>query len=172
MLENSMTKDPNSIEELFCLPFSQLPVTPMTLETTELFMRLIMIEKDGSMPNLEETGDELPFAMKLIKSFLKNRFTFRMTEPLQLIMAQISGSAGNVVMYLTYLQYKAKRLDKRTLSIEDLANIFPFGFPTDAVLQDIWDSQKVKRSQVNPMGSDNLLDYQAALQSIHFSEES
>ena len=172
MLENSMTKDPNSIEELFCLPFSKLPVIPMTLETTELFMRLIMIEKDGSMPNLEETGDELPFSVKLIKNSLRNRFSFGMTEPLQLMLAQLSGSAGNVIMYLTYLQYQAKKLDKRELSIEDLANIFPLGFPTDSALQDIWDSQKVKRSQVNPLGSSNLLDYQAALQSIHFSEES
>ena len=171
MLENSMTKDQNSIEELFCLPFSKLPVRPMTKEESEIFLRLIMIENDGSMPNLEETGDELPFSMKLIKRLLKSRFTFGMTEPLQLMMSQTSRSAGNVVMYLTYLQYQAKKLDKRTLSIEDLANIFPMGFPTDAVLTDIWDSQKVKRSQENPNGSDNLLDYQEALQSIHFSQE-
>ena len=170
MFENSMTKDQNAIEELFCVPFSKFPVRPMTLEESKMFMQLIMIEKDGSMPPFEETKIELPFELRLIKGSLSSRFTFEMTEPLQLMIAQISGSAGNVIMYLTYLQYRAKKLDKRKLSIEDFANIFPMGFPTNKSLQDAWDSQKVNRSADNPNGSDNLLDYQESLQSIHFSK--
>lgn len=171
MLESTMTKDPTAIEVLFCEPFSKLPVREMTKDEMDIFIRLTMIEKDGRDGLIPENEDDIPFSIKMLRSSLNNRFTFEMTEPLQLMVADIAGSVGGIIMFLTYLQYRAKKLNKKKLNIEDFANIFPMGFPIDKALHDIWDSQKVKRSEENVNGSDNLLDYQTALQSIHFSKE-
>jgi hypothetical protein len=165
MLENQMTKDPNSIEEFFCNPFSKLPVTPMNKEQTSLFIQLIAADKsEKAFEPINEDDMDAPFTLRLLEKRLKSSFTFSMTFPLKIMVASIANSAGSVLMYLTYLQYKAKQLNKPTLDTSDLANIFPMGFPTD--LQDIWDSQKVKGAENNPYGSDNLLDYRSASESI------
>lgn len=164
-----MTKDPNSIEEFFCKPFSKLPVTPMSKDQSSLFITLIMADKsEKAIESINEDDIDAPFALRLLEKRLKTSFSFSMTLPLKIMIASIANSAGGVVMYLTYLQYKAKQLNKPTLNTSDLADIFPVGFPTD--LQDIWESQKVKAAENSPHGSDNLLDYRAASASIQIDQ--
>jgi hypothetical protein len=167
MLENKLTKDPNSIEEFFCKPFSNLLVEPMSKEHSELFVQTYMVEQSGDMTPIDDS-DEVPFVIKLIRSQLKHRFTFKMSEPLQVFLSSVTRSAGNTTMYLTYLQFWAKKLDKKEIGVGEFATIFPNGFPTDDSLRGIWESQKVKRSEINPLGSDNLLDYPKAALSINF----
>lgn len=167
MLENSMTKNPKGVEDLFCLPFSELSLREFTLDESSSFFLFAIADRSNSS-ELINVDDNSPFLIKLLRKSLENRFTFEMTEPLQLFVSLISKSAGNVIMYLTYLQYKAKSLNKKKLNIEDFSTIFPNGIPTDDSLMSIWYSQKVKGSETNPNGSDNLLDYQSASISINF----
>jgi hypothetical protein len=171
MLDNKLTKDPNSIEEFFCVPFSKMPVEAMDSETSKFFVEAILAEQQGGVSPIDDEDDEVPFSVRMVIKSLDNRFTFKMSAPLQLFVSVIARSAGGIIMYLTYLQYRAKKLQKEELSFSDFADIFPKGFPSDKSLQDIWESQKVKRSEVNPHGSDNLLDYPKAGISIQFLEE-
>lgn len=165
MLNQKLVVDPNSVEELFCVPFESISCREMNDEETDLLFRLMRLEKGGyDAPEIKE--EDLPFQMKLVKKSLQHRFSFNMSEPLQIFISVISKSAGNIIMYLTYLQYRAKKMDKQTLNLEDYAKIFTRGIPTDESLQDIWESQKVKTGHINPNGSDNLIDYPSAKKSI------
>jgi hypothetical protein len=171
MLENKFTLQEDSIEKLFCEPFSKLAVRQMTKDEQEIMVKVMLAENEGKGDELLNIPkEEIPTSVGFIRKSLKGRFTFEMNDAAQLMLAQIVKSFGEGIMYLTYLQYQAKKLNKRKLTVNDLATIFPMGFPTDGELHKIWDSQKVKRSDGNINGSDNLLDYQTALKSIHFDE--
>lgn len=167
MLEHQETQDPKAIETLFCEPFSKLPIREMTSDEQEIMVKVMFAENEGKGDELLNIPkEEIPTSVDFIRKSLKGRFTFEMNDAATLMIAQIIKSSGEGIMYLTFLQYKAKQMDKKKLTINDLAHIFPMGFPTDSALRDIWDIQKVKREKSEQ--SDNLLDYQTALKSIHF----
>jgi len=167
MLENSMTKNPQAVEEVFCKPFSSIGIRPMTAEESSSLLMFSIADKRNSDESIIG-NTELPFAIQIMRKRIETSFTFQMTEPLELFVGLISGSAGNVIMYLTYLQYRAKKMDKKILNIEDFCNIFSLGLPNDEGLHRMWENQKVKHSETNPIGSDNLLDYNSAMESINF----
>ena len=169
MLEHQVTNDPTAIEEHFCKPFHKLPVREMTEDEQEIMVKVMFAENAGKGDELLNVPkEEIPTSVEFLRKSLKGRFTFEMNDAATLMIAQVIKSFGEGVMYLTYLQYRAKEWGKKKLTINDLAQIFPMGFPTDSALRDIWDMQKVKREKSGQ--SDNLLDYQSALQSIHFKE--
>jgi hypothetical protein len=169
MLEHQVTNDPSAIEEHFFKPFDKLPVREMTADEQEIMVKVMFAENVGKGDELLNVPkEEIPTSVDFLRKSLKGRFTFEMNDAATLMLAQIIKSFGEGVMYLTFLQYKAKEMGKKKLTINDLAHIFPMGFPTDSALRDIWEKQKVKREKMS--SSDNLLDYQTALQSIHFKE--
>jgi len=165
MLPSSTTKVKNAVEEVFCVPFGNLPQQPMDKDTEDLMLRLYMASMHGSMGEIPEK--EKPFIIKMTESSLKNRFTFKIEDnALIAFIAFNSKTAGNVIMYLTYLQYKCKKNNMKVLDFKTFCHWFPMGFPSDADLEKVWDSQKVERKETGD--SDNLLDYQSAMESIHF----
>jgi len=170
MLERKTIENPKAIETFFCEPFGKLPLRKATEDEMELLMRIaISKEPNRSLFSTKEEFNEMPFSVQLAYKALNGRFSFKMSDSLVILVAVVGKSAGIIVMYLTYLQYRAKKMGKEELDIGDFVMIFPDGFPTDDSLQDIWDSQKVDRGERG--GSDNLLDYQFATQSIQFLKE-
>jgi hypothetical protein len=168
MLDNSVIENPTGVEEFFCVPFSDLKLYPMDEEMSRLMITLMFESKKGA-DSLQIPEKEKPFILKLVEGALKTRFTFTINDNgLVFFIAIQSKNAGTAIMYLAYLQYRCKKLNKRNLDWELFTSIFPNGFPNETDLHNIWDAQKVKRHNTDSFGSDNLLDYQSAMKSIQF----
>lgn len=165
MLQNEITKQENAVEEYFCKPFSKLQKHEMDKETTGFLITLLMSkDKQKELPEKEK-----PFLMKLIEQRIKGCFSFDIKDTrLILFITIIAKSAGTAVMYLTYLQWCCKQKGYKEIDLEKFCELFPMGFPNETDLQKVWDGQKVERD--NGKGSDNLLDYQSAMVSIHFMQ--
>ncbi len=165
MLQYSETQNPKAIEENICLKIKQSPHLEMDNETTEILMRLI----NAKNKNFEIPENEKPFLYAVIEKRIKHCFQFIINDNrLILMLTQISKSPGAAIMILWYLQWWCANHDCKELDLEIFCEkIFPMGFPSQNALHSIWDSQKVKTSIEN-RGSDNLVDYASAGQSLLF----
>jgi hypothetical protein len=71
-----------------------------------------------------------------------------------LFLSLMAQSPGNAVMYLWYLQYWSKKNGfVYSITLENLCELFPMGFPSLDDMSKIWDSQKVH------LKPDNLVDH-------------
>jgi len=157
--------NPNSVETTFCVPFGKMKQHSMDKETSDLFLKLCIASNE--MKKMDIPDSEKPFSYKVLESSLKHRFTFTIEdETLMLFIAFHVQSPGTIIMYLTYLQYSCKQKGVRNLDWTMFSELFAMGFPCEKDLQEIWNSQKVKRE--NMSDNDNLLDYQSAMKSIQF----
>lgn len=166
METKNITKNPKAVEEIFCIPFSKLPQQQMDIETGQMYFDLSM----GSLAKRYVQMDEAkkPFQLKILESSLEHRFTFTIADPnLRLFILYIAQSAGGVIMYLAYLQYECKKNNVKNLDWQMFSRIFAMGFPSEEDLHKLWDSQKVPFDERG--SSDNLLDYQSAMESIQFT---
>jgi len=162
MLKNKTTLQPDAIEKYFCEPFDQATRCPMDEETTKFLMQLLIVKEMKEMPEKKK-----PFLIKMIEQRIKGSFSFKITDNrLIAFIAVISETPGKAVMYLTYLQYWCRKNNIKVIDLDKFCEIFPMGFPDDETLHSIWDGQKVECK--NGYSSDNLLDYQSAMKSIHF----
>ena len=170
MLERKTIEDPNSVEIIFCEGFDNLLFkTPLDKSEMSILMAALKFEKKliKEDPFKDIPEKDIPFPVKIVQNAIKTRFTFEMTNPMQVLVGILGKSAGTCIMYLTYLQYKAKKLGVKEITATIFAkDIFPSGFPSEEDLHKLWDSQKVKTEKSG--GSDNLLDYQSALVSIQY----
>lgn len=156
-----VTKEENAVEEYFCKPFNKLKRHEMGIETT----RLMYILLAGDPAHKIKESDK-PWLFKIIEQRIHGCLTMKISdERLLLFITHLAETPGNAVMYLAYLQYRCKKEDIKELSFEYFCeSIFPFGFPSDEDLHQLWNAQKVRPEG----GSDNLLDYQTAYKSIQF----
>lgn len=163
MLKADTIRQADAVEKLFCEPFEKLKRFPMSREESEMMIKLLL-----SKITIPEDGK--PQIVQLLEKRLKHCFTFKLKDPkLILFLCFLSETPAVVVIYLTYLQYWAKKTNTKELNFDIFCErIFPMGFPADRDLSLLWDSVKVYRS--GAMTSDNLLDYQSALSSIQFDE--
>ena len=162
MLDEKVIQDQTAIEELFCKPFEKLKQHNMDNETSGLMIQLLM----GNPQEIPEK--EKPFLLKLIEKRIEVVFDYVITDiKLLLFLCVLTETPGKAVMYLTYLQYWAKKNSKFEIDMDTFCQtIFPWGFPSDEDLDKLWDSQKVKTKGM----SDNLVDYPLAMQSLLISE--
>ncbi len=162
MLQSKITKQKNAVEKYFCKPFDKAQRVPISKENTEILMQLLMAKGALKIPEKEK-----PFLVKVIEGRLKTSFSFSIRDSrLTLFIAIISQTPGTAIMYLTYLQYWCKKNETEEIDLEKFCEIFPMGFLSKKDLEKIWDGQKVQSKDFSI--SDNLLDYQSAMLSIHF----
>ena len=161
MAGHIITKQENAVEKYFCEPFDKAQGVPMSNEIKEVLMQLLMAKEIRELPEQKK-----PFLIKVIEGRLKTSFSFSIKDRrLILFIATISQTPGTAIMYLTYLQYWCKKNETEEIDLDEFRKIFTMGFPSKKDLEKIWDGQKVLREKE---GSDNLLDYQSAMLSIHF----
>lgn len=168
MLPKEKIQEPNAVEEHFCKEFEKISDrNSMTLRQmdefeTEMLLTLLS-SKPVSLDKVEKKDKQ--FLYQIIEKRVEYCFTFKIADArVILFLCIITKSAGIAIMYLTYLQYVCKKENIKELTFDKLMDIFPDGFPKDEALKSIWLKQKVKRDS----GSDNLVDYQSAMKSIHF----
>jgi len=158
MLDQKVIEQPNSIEEYFCKPFEAIKVEEMSKETSEILINLLM----GNLQEIPE--EEKPFIMKLIEKRIEVIFDYTITDQkLLLFLSALSETPGKAVMYMTYLQYFSKKHGIKDIDLDIFCQkAFPWGFPPEKALHELWIKQKVDVKS----GSNNLLDYGTALESI------
>ena len=152
---------PDAVEKYFCEDFEKLPRHPMD---DFLSKTLIALAYGGESREMTIPEAEKPFLYKLIEKRIRYCFTFSiLDERLLLFLTAVAQTPGKAIMYLTYMQYWAKRHKQFVITFDDFCmKIFPHGFPNDEDLHDVWVKQKIKNG--------NLLDFQSAMVSIQFDD--
>jgi hypothetical protein len=122
---------------------------PMTKDESQIFIGAMM------NPTLEATfdadfADELQFSGKVLHRRLETCSTVKITKGLALlIVVMANGNPGNLVMWA----YTLHKMNKgEVLNINDFANTFPFGVPSEEGFSAVWDSQK------DSVNGGNLID--------------
>lgn len=162
-LEYEKVKDPKAIEEIVCLKMKDLKQIPMNDSWTEMLILLAAAGK--KIPKTLES--EKPFLVQVIEKRMKHCFTFKINDDrLYIFLAVITTRPGPAMLYLWYLQWWCFTHNVKELDLDMFCEIFPWGFPSDDDLHKIWDSQKVSTKERG--GSDNLVDYASAGESIQF----
>lgn len=154
-METNTTIDPSSIERTVCEAIGNLPTQPMDQDMSSLMIQL-MISGVRKM-----TDDEKPFLYQLIEKRVKACFSYTIEDKLILFLCFIAKSPGAAVMYLWYLQMVSRDRGIKHMTLSELCNIFPIGFPSDKALHSVWNSQKVSWR-----GSDNMVDHAEAGKSL------
>lgn len=169
MLELKTTLQPDAVENLFCKKFEKLPCVSAEEEDMEILGKLLLSKKTSLSDAPIEEKDK-PFLYKVIEKSLKFRFDFKINDSrLIIFLCAIARTPGAAIMYLAYLQFWCKKHNIREIDIEFLwKEIFPAGFPSEEDLHKLWTETKVNTNGEG--GSDNLLDYARAYQSILFGQ--
>lgn len=158
-IQYEKTKESDAIEVLFCKKFEALKKYPMSDEHTKAMIALMLMNVDGVDPRVYREGICL-----IIENRLKN-LGYSIDVKSKLMLAYMIGSPGTAIMYCYFMAYHCKKKGLKTVEFDEFCeNMFPFGFPSETDLQDLWDSQKVMRA--GNLGPDNLLDYSEAAISI------
>jgi hypothetical protein len=160
-LDQEIIQDPNSVEEIFCKPLDE---KGKRVPLSEHLMKLL-IHTATSKP------DEIDSLYKKVKddwallSILEDRLRSLncQVEKAPLIVTSMTcKTPGECVMYANYLAYASKKLGLTSMTLTDLCtDVFPFGFFDEETLRTHWDIQKVHSN-----GTDNLLDYLSAAESL------
>lgn len=164
----------NSIEELFCIPFSKMNVHPLTKEESSIMMSLLFAELEKKKQSDFKELKVDPFAFPhqnytiLVKSLESKRFDFKISQDAAIMISIMCRVVGDVIMYMAYLHYYYFKNLKDTSNIIDMdelsTRVFPNGFPSKTSLERMWELQKVYVE--DNTSSDNLLDYKKALGSL------
>jgi hypothetical protein len=91
----------------------------------------------------------------------------------KMLLATWCNTIGDVVMYLTLIQYKCKQRGLKALYYDGLALMFGDGIIDREFMHKCWDAQKLERKKTYRKflpygGSDNLIDYATAGKSLYF----
>jgi hypothetical protein len=163
-LDYEVTELPDSVENLFCKPLDQ---NGEIQKASEMQMRLIFFSVTSNQEDIDEMYDGIKKDHMLL-SILEDRLKkigCNLDKASIILLSTACKTPGEAVMYSSYIGYKMKELAIDFLDIEKLCSeIFPNGFFTEKTLHDHWDLQKVKTESSG--GSDNLLDYLKAYESI------
>ena len=163
-LDYEVTKLPDSIENLFCKPLDE---NGEIQRASDDQMRIILFSMTSGSQEIDEMYDKLKKEY-MILPILEDRLRSldcKLDKASRILISLSCKTPGESVMYSCYLAYKMKKLGIDFLDIEKICtDIFPTGFFTEKSLHDHWDIQKVKTE--GNYGSDNLLDYRSASESL------
>jgi hypothetical protein len=148
---------PDTIELLVCKKIEQAKCRPMSEDVTRILMKLLFNKDAIVIPEKEK-----PFLYLLIEKRVKHCFTYTLSNSLILFLAILSEKPGVAVMYLWYLQYQAKKNGITEFTLRNFCEIFPWGFPDEEIMSEIWNGQKFNAEH------DNLVDHASAGQSLMF----
>jgi hypothetical protein len=162
MLNYNVTRERNSIEEVFAKKFEDSQKVPMSNEISDIFIRLTLL-KETSL-NISEL--EKPFFYKVMEKRISTLHNYKIDDKVLLFLSCICESLGDCIMYIWYIQYQCKKRNINTVTFDVFSDMFSWGFPSKETLSKLWDSQKIERFNSLSLGSDNLLDYHSAGQSL------
>ncbi|MCX4278966.1 hypothetical protein [Muribaculum sp.] len=146
------------------------PKTTALTEEQMLTFVLATMHESKIEANEELKNDILnggPSMERLFYNRVKACHTYTITFAVALAMASITRTPGEVTMYANYLQYKAKKMGKGLLRMQDIGmHILPYGVFSRDTMREAWDRQKCSHN----LGSDNILDHNEAQGTIEIKQ--
>lgn len=140
---------------------SQPKATRLTDEQERAFFLTTLkeerIDSDPKALSILEKGNQN--GASAFYTRVKAFHTYEVSPSLALFVGMLIDSPGKAVIYANYLQYKACKMGKKKLGLEEISYIFRFGFFSEDTLREAWDRQKHR-------GLGNMLDYVDAQKSI------
>ena len=126
-------------------------IEPMNMDTAMVFFNCSVGEKDESFP------PEVVKASFLYRVGEKRaQYAGLVITPACLaLLSYLCDSPGGMVMYIHALRYLQLRGNLESIGMNELAQQFPMGFPTQEALHTLWDAQK---AHTFCFKGDNLLD--------------
>jgi hypothetical protein len=111
---------------------------------SEIFIKVTFSEASGELKLFDDNfATQLGFSGQVFKKRLDFYGNVNVTLGVALVVITLcQGSPGNLVMYAFTLARLAKQNNKDLITIDDIANAFPVGFPNERGLREIWDAQK------------------------------
>lgn len=162
MLESDTITQPDAVEKYFCKEWDKLIPAPLDTQKSILMSSFHFLKDD----KLTEIIAELKHSREFyVLSHRLSVFGLEVdSRVISFLSAILLETIGQVSMYAAYLAYKAKQKGIKVIDFDLFLEIFKDGFPTSEDLSAIWLKQKFKRD--NKLGSDNLLDFDSASQSL------
>lgn len=131
--------------------FFKFKASRMTDDQTQVFVMGTIREASGQDIPEDRLRGVFPYAV------FKSRAEFaglKTTQSVRVFITTLAKGPGDLVMYVYALKWKADKEGVTTVSMNELANWFPLGFPSDEQLHTAWDAQKRPWA---PLG--NMLDF-------------
>ncbi len=153
-------------KELFGIFESHPPRKPMDETESKFLISILMNPEvfDAAIDDVNKTSEIYNHFKPLINSFqvqvflkrLEGLSTVRMTLGSLILLSMQMETPGISVMLAFYIHHK---LPENTIVDANILceKLFPFGFFTEEQFHQIWDLQKVKKSEEHK-GSDNWID--------------
>ena len=125
---------------------------PMDKATSEALLRLIVAGDGFTLP------EKLPLALEIAK-YRCAEHNIPVSDGTLMMLGLLCDRPATIVLYCVALKTIADRVG-HAVTVSDLCEAFPWGFPDEAALAAIWDRQKAHDGN----GSDNRLDRSEAWQ--------
>jgi hypothetical protein len=163
MLDSSYKSIENAIEEVVYDFLKDCDLTPMSEESSLMFLEIGMMPKSMKLPK-----ENQPILFQILQKRIEHCYTFKVTDERVLLALTLwCESAGVGIIYLWYIQGWCFKNNVREVDFDILATrIFASGVFSEKDMKSVWDNQKVQRNNMDE--SDNLIDYNIAGLSIQF----
>lgn len=116
--------------------FLNQPTTPLNDKDSRFFMLLVMEEQKENSALTHADFAQDPFLQLVSKR--AEHLGLHLSAPATLFLAHITrGNPGNAVMYLSTIRSRFSEV-----SMTNLAQLFPKGWPNEDALSKMWDEQK------------------------------
>jgi hypothetical protein len=144
--------------ENWCDELSKLPVEELGQTTNELIAKIIFRDNSSLFKLSKELEDS--FQIQVINKRVPIQFDYVLTDSSKLIIILLVGTLGELIMFLTYIQYicKQRNIWKVTPNFL-LQSVIPDGFWSKDILDTMWNKQKL------PDGT-NAVDHFECMESI------
>lgn len=120
--------------ETWAKEFFEQPVMPMNEQISAMFFNMTVMENQQRKLNIPEIQNQ--FLYQLIEKRAEY-IGLELSDQAKVFLMFETKSPGTAVMYLYALRSKFT-----SVTMNDLANVFPEGFPTEDTLEKMWDKQK------------------------------
>lgn len=139
------------------IPEFEFKGEPLSSENSEMFLNLIL-SKEKEVPLHASTIAEDQISKIFLLRIKTYDLKFMVTDFFFSFCVWLFIDRPGRLMILLRLCYQYWRdTEKELIGIEDFAQMFPFGTPTEVELKEMWYSQKFPDRP--SLESDNLLDY-------------
>ncbi|MDG1949426.1 MAG: hypothetical protein P8J32_01225 [bacterium] len=157
---------PFFIEKTLLEPMSKLQTHPMSDDEMKMMMSIMFAEKGDKIDEMYEELKAATWVLKAVEKRVEVSLTANIDKATQIFLVMFTeGNIGRSVIYLYYLQWWAKKNNKRDIAFDDICmTIFPMGFPSSDDIRPLWDAQKAQRGL-------NYIDVPEASASIQFEVE-
>lgn len=146
----------------WCDKFLAAPTAPMTQQVTLILLEMLLSDATRTEEREAHVASRLvseaaPVQFRIFKAHA-DRIGLKVTTAVWGFVSSTQPTPGNIVMFVHALRRYSQLHDNKQLTLQDVAQAFPTGFPDETTLQGLWDAQKRSAEEIGTGWGDNYLD--------------